>query len=84
MAFNHYAKIKRILVDYPGWQVRRIDRPTTAQSFKGEVRHFDHYYRAVDADGNDIKYGKFQQLELFAKTMGIPAEALLILTEDKK
>lgn len=76
MAFNHYAKIKRILADYPVWRVIRIDEPTTAKSFKGEVRQFDHYYRVVDAKGVPIKYCKFQQLELFATTMGIPAELL--------
>lgn len=78
MAFNHYAKLKRILVDYPGWQVVRINEPTTATSFKGEVRKFDHYYRLVDTDGNFIKYGKFQQIERFSQVMGIPVEELIV------
>ena len=77
MAFNHYAKIKRILNDYPGWRVVRIDEATSAKSFKGETRHFDHYYRVIDAEGVPIKYCKFQQLELFSKTMNIPIDALL-------
>ena len=78
MAFNHYAKMKRILVDYPHWQIIRIDEPTTAKNFKGEVRQFDHYYRVVDEAGVPIKYCKFQQLELFAKTMEVEVEEIPI------
>jgi len=81
MAFNHYAKLKRILENYPGWRVVRIDEPTTAQSFKGEVRKFDYYYRLYTADGQQIKYGKFQQIERFAQTMGIPVDALVVTTD---
>lgn len=77
MAFNHYAKIKRILEAHPGWSIVRIDEPTSAKTFKGEVRQFDHYYRAVDADGVPIKYCKFQQLELFARTMGLAVEDMV-------
>ena len=77
MAFNHYAKMKRILAEYPVWRVVRIDEPTRAQNFKGEVRTFDYYYRVVDAEGVFIKYCKFQQLDKFAATMGIPADELL-------
>ena len=71
MAFNHYAKIKRILENYPNWTVARIDEPTSAKNFKGKVRQFDHYYRILDSDGNQIKFCKFQQLDLFCKTMGL-------------
>ena len=72
MAFNHYAKIKLILsTAEPGWVIQRIDEPTTAKSFKGEVRHFDHYYRIFDAKGKPIPYCKFQQLDLFNKTIGL-------------
>lgn len=81
MAFNHYAKIKRILSDHPGWRIIRINEPTSAQNFKGEVRKFDHYYRVVTAEGVFIKYAKFQQLELFAKTMNIPLEMLVVESE---
>ena len=81
MAFNHYAKIKRILADYPRWRVIRIDEPTSAKSFKGETRKFDHYYRVVDEDGTPIKYCKFQQLELFAKTMGLAVEDIPLFEE---
>ncbi len=76
MAFNHYAKIKRILVDFPGWRVIRIDEPTSAKTFKGETRQFDHYYRVVDADGVPIKYCKFQQLDLFARAMNLSVEEI--------
>lgn len=81
MAFNHYAKLKRILVDYPGWRVVQINESTTASNFKGETRTFDHYYRLVTEDGAFIKYGKFQQLDLFAKTMDIPADAIIVEDE---
>ena len=82
MAFNHYAKLKRILADEPpGWYIRRIMEPTTAQTFRGEVRHFDHYYRLYHADGTPIKYGKFQQLDRLAAAFGIPADALPIITD---
>lgn len=77
MAFNHYAKIKRILLSAePGWYIRRIDEPTSAKSFKGEVRYFDHYYRIYDATDKPIPFCKFQQLDLFVKTMGLPMDAI--------
>ena len=77
MAFNHYAKLKRILDAEPvGWYIRRIDEPTTAQTFRGELRHFDHYYRLYHASGTPIKYGKFQQLDRLAAALGVPIEAL--------
>lgn len=82
MAFNHYAKIKRILNDYPDWYIVRIKEPTTAKSFKGEIRQFDHYYRVYDAAGAAIKFCKFQQLSLFAKTMNINVEELRIIEEN--
>ena len=81
MAFNHYAKMKRILVDYPGWYIVRINEPTSSLSFKGERREFDHYYRVYSADGEQIKYCKFQQLDRFAQAMGMPTEALPIVEE---
>ncbi len=80
MAFNHYAKLKRILDDEPaGWYIRRIDESTTAQTFRGELRHFDHYYRLCHADGTHIKYGKFQQLNRLAATLDVEAEALPVI-----
>lgn len=77
MAFNHYAKIKRILNDQPpGWAIKRIDEPTTAKNFKGETRHFDHYYRIYDANGVAIKFCKFQQLDRLSQALRVPVEAL--------
>lgn len=81
MAFNHYAKMKRILADYDHWYIVRINQPTTAKSFKGEMRQFDHYYRVVDADGTPIKFCKFQQLDRFAQAMNLPIEALPIIDQ---
>lgn len=79
MAFNHYAKIKRILQSADdGWYVRRIDEPTSAKNFKGETRQFDHYYRIYDANDQPIPYCKFQQIDLFAKTMGVNPEDVQI------
>lgn len=80
MPFNHYAKIKRILADQAaGWTIRRIDEPTSAKNFRGETVEFDHYYRIYDADGVPIKYCKFQQIELLAKTLGLPVESLPVI-----
>lgn len=81
MAFNHYAKIKRILADYENWYIVRIDKPTEAKNFKGETRHFDHFYRIYNSDDDKpIKYCKFQQLDRFANTFGINVEDLPIRT----
>ncbi|PID29101.1 hypothetical protein CR983_04355 [Candidatus Saccharibacteria bacterium] len=79
MAFNHYAKLKRIIDAQPdGWYIKRIDQPTTATNFRGETRRFDHYYRLYDAAGQPIKYGKFQQIERLASVLDIPVDALPI------
>lgn len=82
MAFNHYAKIKRILASYDTWIICRIDKPTTATSFKGEKRHFNHYYRIYDAAGNPIKYCKFQQIDRLSQVLGIPVDSLPIVSHD--
>lgn len=80
MAFNHYAKIKRILAEQPnGWYIKRIDKPTSAKNFKGEVRQFDHYYRIYNTDHQPIKYCKFQQLDLLASALHSPVDALPVL-----
>lgn len=80
MAFNHYAKIKCILENEPdGWVIRRIDGPTSAKNFKGEVVNFTHYYRIYDKDNKPIKYCKFQQIERLSKALGMPVEALQII-----
>lgn len=80
MAFNHYAKIKRILSTQPsGWVVKRIDKPTKAQNFKGEVVRFDHYYRIYDAKDRPIKFCKFQQIDRLASVLGLSVEDLPLI-----
>ena len=80
MGFNHYAKLKRIIAGLPeGWYIQRIDSPTTAKNFKGESVHFPHYYRIYTRDGEAVPYGKFQQLELLARALHVPAEALPVI-----
>lgn len=80
MAFNHYAKIKRILKsETAGWYIKRINQPTVSKSFSGEVKHYDHYYRIYNNLGQPIKYCKFQQIDRLAKTLQIPAEDLMII-----
>lgn len=79
MAFNHYAKIKQILNQEPdGWIIRLVRKPTKAKNFRGETVEFPYYYRIYRADGLPIKYCKFQQIDLFAKTLGVPVESLPI------
>ena len=84
MSFNHYAKIKRILSEFDEWYVVRIDQPTSARTFSGETRHFEYYYRVYSAEGNPIKYCKFQQLSLFARTMNIPEENIPVRYQSTK
>ena len=79
MAFNHYEKLKRILSSYKNWYIVRINEPTRSVGFNGEIKKYDHYYRVYDADGQPIKFCKFQQLDRFAQAMNIPAEALPII-----
>lgn len=80
MSFNHYAKISRILSEYPteSWYVKRVNQPTSAKNFKGEMRYFDHYYRVFTNDGQPIKYCKFQQLDRFYQAIKIPPEEITI------
>lgn len=81
MAFNHYAKIKRILHEQPdGWYICRIDEPTEAKNFKGETIAYDHYYRIYSADGQPIKYCKFQKIDKLASVLGRDASDLPVLT----
>lgn len=80
MAFNHYAKIKRILEDYPDtWIIKRIDSPTTAKNFRGETIQYSHYYRIYDSTGTPIKYCKFQQIGRLAKALNRPVESLPVM-----
>lgn len=80
MTFNHYAKIKCILEQQSdGWVIKRINEPTAAKNFKGETIEFPHYYRIYSQEGKPIKYCKFQQIELLAKTLGVSVEELPIV-----
>lgn len=82
MAFNHYAKLKRILADQPdGWYIRRIDEPTQARTFRGDTVSYPYYYRLYNASGEQIPYGKFQQLDRLAKVLNVQPEALPLITE---
>lgn len=79
MSFNHYAKMRRILSQHQVWTVRKIDQPTRATRFNGEVVLYDHYYRVYDAENQPIKFCKFQQLDRFAHTMGMNVEEIPII-----
>lgn len=83
MPFNHYAKIKRILDQQSDdWIIKRINQPTAAKNFKGEVVTFSHYYRICTIDGEPIKYCKFQQIERLAAILQLPVEALPVVDQD--
>ena len=80
MAFNHYAKIKRILETQPaGWYIKRIDRPTAAKNFSGEIISYDHYYRIYSHAGQQIKYCKFQKIDKLASILNRSVEDLPII-----
>ena len=82
MAFNHYAKLKRIIANEPaGWYIRRIDEPTRAKNFRGEVVQYDHYDRLYTAANQPISYGKFQKIDQLAQTLGMSTENLPIVDE---
>lgn len=80
MAFNHYAKLKRILAEQAnGWYIKRIDKPTSAQNFRGEVVTYDHYYRIYDQNDQPIKYCKFQKIDKLASVLDIAIDDLPIV-----
>lgn len=80
MAFNHYAKIKRILAnESEDWYIKRIDKPTTARNFKGEKIYYDHYYRIYRSDDSEIKYCKFQKLDKLASVLSTLVETLPVI-----
>ncbi len=80
MAFNHYAKLKRILLVEPdGWYIQRINQPTSTKNFRGEVVEYDHYYRLYSYDGHEIKYGKFQKIDKLASVLGVYVEELPLI-----
>ncbi len=80
MAFNHYARLKKLIAaESDGWYIVRINQPTTATNFRGDVTHFDHYYRLYSVDNQPIRYGKFQQIERFAQMLGCDVGELPII-----
>ena len=80
MPFNHYVKIKRILDQQSGgWVIKRIDTPTSAKNFKGEITHFTHYYRIYDDNDVPIKYCKFQQIDRLSSVLDIPTVELPVI-----
>lgn len=80
MAFNHYAKIKRILATEPNdWYIMRINQPTSAKNFKGELIHYDHYYRIYRADDSPIPYCKFQKIDKLAHVLGVDIAELPVI-----
>lgn len=82
MAFNHYAKIKRILAEeQPGWYIKRIDEPTASPNFKGEKVHYDHYYSIYRADDSAIKYCKFQKIDKLAQILNTHEQELPIVNQ---
>lgn len=82
MAFNHYAKIKRILDgESNDWYIKRINTPTSAKNFKGQIISYDHYYRIYTVDGTPIKYCKFQKLDKLASVLKTSVENLPIIED---
>ncbi len=79
MAFNHYAKIKRILKNEKDWYIKRIDKPTKTKNFKGETLNYNYYYRIYNSNNQPIKYCKFQQLDRLAKILKTESENLPII-----
>ena len=82
MAFNHYAKIARIINSLASsWIVVRIDKPTTAKKFNGGQAYYDHYYRVYDGQHRPIPYCKFQQIERFARVMQLDINEIPVVDE---
>ena len=59
----------------------RIDQPTEAKNFKGEIVRYDHYYRIYSASGVPIKYAKFQKIDKLAQILEKSVEELSIVSE---
>ncbi len=79
MAFNHYAKVANIYLQNPTCYIKVINQPTKTTRFDGGYNYYSHYYRLVDQDGHDIKYGKFQQLDKLAKILKVEIDDLRML-----
>lgn len=82
--FNHYAKLKRILLEYQDdWYIVKVNQPTTTKRFNGEVNHYEYYYRLY-SQGEMIKYGKFQQLDTLASVLNMPIDVLAARVQEEK
>ena len=82
MAFNHYAKLGRIVAELDaGWYIVRIDEPTSTKNFRGEVVSYDHYYRLYSQNGSQVPYGKFQKIDKLAGILDTPIEALPVVEQ---
>lgn len=80
MAFNHYAKIKKILESRDDdWIIKIINQSTSAKKFNGEIVKYDHYYQIYDKHDQPIKFCKFQQIKLLAKILNKSVEELPII-----
>lgn len=81
MAFNHYAKLARIITTLqPGWYIRRIDEPTVTTRFNGGKNHYDYYYRLFAYDDMAVPYGKFQQIDKLADVLNCDVSELPLVT----
>jgi adenylate kinase family enzyme len=74
------AKCKLIVLVGPTASGKSELAVKLAKKFNGEQRTYEHYYRIYDASKKPIPYCKFQQLYLFARTMNIPQEDIVIQT----
>ena len=84
MSFNHYARLKRIIDEQPdGWYIQKIHQSTQAKNFQGDVISFPFYYRLYSVDDEQLKYGKFQQLDRLASILDIPVAALPVRDSGK-
>ena len=80
MAFNHYAKLARIIAELDaGWYIRKINEPTSAKMFSGETKHYDYYYRIYSHDGEMVRFGKFQQIERLAQALKLDVASLPVV-----
>ncbi len=70
MAFNYYAKLKRVINELDEYQIVKIDKPAKTKKFNGEYNYYEHYYKICN-NKQYIKYGKFYQLDKLANTLKV-------------
>ncbi len=84
MAFNHYAKLAKIFESNPGCKIKKVNEPTKTKRFDGTYNTYQYYYRLIDKNNEEIKYGKFQQIDRLAKQLNISIDQLeLLIIEDE-